>query len=144
MHSWVFSETLKNFYLIFDLIFDCHADLCGQKCAGCTQQFFTKSFLGRAARNRHRVLTTEAHPVPRFGGPRDRVGTARRQKTWSIDVPSIGQLRPLDNETAADSVERFAQAADKAGHEVTEAAVQAWYQAAIDAGAPRRGRLASS
>ena len=81
------------------------------------------------------VLTTEAHPVPRFGGPRDRVGTARRQKTWSIDVPSIGRLRPLDNETAADSVERFAQAADRAGHDVTDDAVRAWYQAAIDAGA---------
>ena len=80
---------------------------------------------------------------PRFGGPRDRVGTARHQKTWSIDVPSIGRLRPLPHEPAADSVERFAQAADRAGHEVTEAAVQAWYQAAIEAGAvATRPRLA--
>ena len=114
MDSWVFSETLKYFYLIFD-------DADGGELLPLTEW----------------VLTTEAHPVPRFGGPRDRVGTARQQKTWSIDVPSIGTMRPLPNETAADSVERFAQAADRAGHAVTDDAVKAWYQAAIDAGAPQ-------
>jgi hypothetical protein len=114
MDSWVFSETLKYFYLIFD-------DADGGDLLPLSEW----------------VLTTEAHPVPRFGGPRDRVGTARQQKTWSIDVPSIGTMRPLPNETAADSVERFAQAADRAGHAVTEAAVQSWYEAAIDAGAPQ-------
>ena len=91
------------------------------------------------------VLTTEAHPVPRFGGPRDVVGTARHQKTWSIDVPSIGRLRPLDNETAADSVERFAQAADRAGHDVTDDAVRGVVPGSYRAPSPsRRGRSASS
>ena len=122
MDSWVFSETLK-YCMIFD-----GADG------------------GDILPLAEWVLTTEAHPVPRFGGTRDVVQPRKypRERIWSIDVPSIGRLRPLPSETAADSVERFAQAADRAGHAVTDEAVQAWYEAAVGAELSRRGRSASS
>ena len=53
----------------------------------------------------------------------------------SINLDKKVALKVLLRGEIADSVERFAQAAARAGHEVTEAAVQAGYQAAIEAGA---------
>lgn len=108
MDSWVFSETLKYFYLIFD-----DADN------------------GTLLPLTDWVLTTEAHPVPRFGAERN-VLPSRNPRTWSVDVPAVGRIRPLAHEAAADAVERFAQSADRAGHIITEAAVQAWHAAAVD------------
>ena len=79
MDSWFLSETLKYFYLIFD-----DADggdllpltewvlTCVEinQCAGCTRQFFTKSFLGDDAA----VLVRSSGEEP--ASPRHRAGVA--------------------------------------------------------------------